>query len=281
MSQDLNEGYEHSMIGYLQGRVSRGRLLATVGAGAVALAVPNVAGAQATPETVQDIINIADTAEHLAVTLLTAAVKNASQLGLTGVLLAVVQAALAEEQYHADFLEANGAKALTDTFTVPDPKILTDQQTFLATVEVAETLFIGAYMAAVREFTALNQPALAKYAYQIGCVECEHRAGARAGEALTTNLAKGVPPNNLAFESNVVATVGDAAKQLQSLGFIGGTGTQVTYPGRAAALAAAAPIISSVIQTTPNNSTPSTPTAAYPVKTTIHHKRHSKRHHHK
>ena len=281
MSNDATSRYEESMVRYLQSRVSRGKLLAAAGAG-VALAVfPHAAGAQtSTPESVQDILNIADTAEHLAVTVLTAAVNNASQLGLSGLLLAFTQAALAEEQYHADFLEANGAKPLTDTFTVPDPKILTDLQTFLATIEAAETLFIGAYMAAVREFTQLGQPTLAKYAYQIGTVEAEHRAHVRAGEALTTNLSKGVPPNNKAFETNVVATVGDAAKQLMALGFIGGTGTKVTYPGRGAAFAAAAPILAAVIEKTPNNSTPSTATAAYPVGARQH-GRHPRRHHHK
>lgn len=279
MSEDGKTRYDRVMVDYLKTRVNRTQFL-MAGAGVALAAVPGVAGAQsAAPETVQDIINIADTAEHLAVTVLTAAVNNASQLGLTGLLLAFTQAALAEEQYHADFLEKAGAKPLTDEFTVPDPKILTDLQTFLATLEVAETLFIGAYMAAVREFTQLNQPTLAKYAYQIGAVEAEHRAHVRAGEALTTNLTKGVPPNNKAFETNVVATVGDAAKQLQALGFIMGSGTKVTYPGRAAALTAAGPMVAAVLETTPSNSTPSTPTAAYPAP--AHRRSHRKpRHRH-
>src|SRR5690242_17410727 len=104
---------------YLRTQVSRAQLLAAAGAGVAAAMAPNLVGAQSTPttEATQDILNIADTAEHLAVTVLTAAVNNASTLGLNangGVLLAVIQAALAEEQYHADFLEANGAKPLTD-----------------------------------------------------------------------------------------------------------------------------------------------------------------------
>lgn len=60
-----------------------------------------------------------------------------------------------------------------------------------------------------------------------------------------------VPPNNLAFEMDVVYYVRDAARMLQDLGFIGGTGTQVTYPGRAAALEAAGAQATSVVQQTP------------------------------
>jgi hypothetical protein len=228
---------------HLKSQVSRAQLFAAAGAGVAAAMAPNLVGAQSTPttETTQDILNIADTAEHLAITVLTAAVSSATQLGLTangGVLLAVVQAALAEEQYHADFLEANGAKPLTDTFTVPDPKILTDPATFFATIEAAETIFIGAYMAATREFSQMGNRTLAQYAYQIGGVEAEHRVLARAAQVLLGNPRES-PPNNKAFESDIVYHVADAATILTNLGFIGGTGTKVTYPGRAAALAAA------------------------------------------
>lgn len=277
MSEEASTQQALGPMRYLTARVSRAQLLQAAGAGAVLAAVPSIAGAQSTaPESVQDIINIADTAERLAVTLLTAAVGNASQLGLTGVLLASVQGALAEEQFHADFLEANGAMALTNTFTIPDPAILTDRHTFLTTLETAEVLFIGAYMAAVREFTALSQPVLAKTAFQIGAVESEHRAIVRAGLVLTGDTSR-IPPNNKAFESNVVATVGDAAKMLMQLGFIGGTGTQVMYPGRAAALAAAAPVVANVTDQTPSSSVP---LAAYPVPVhKKHHKKHHKHHH--
>lgn len=251
MTDNATREQEIGLHRHLGARVSRARLLAVAGAGAAALAVPSLTRAQTAPtESVTDIINIADTAEHLAVTLLTAAVGNAGQLGLTGVLLAVVQAALAEEQYHADFLESNGAKPLTDTFTVPDPKILTDPTTFFSTVEAAETLFIGAYMAATREFSQMGNATLAQYAYQIGGVEAEHRVLARAALALTGHN-NDLPTNNLAFENDVVYTVADAAKILTNLGFIGGKGAQVTYPGRAAALAAAQPILASVTQTSP------------------------------
>ncbi len=261
---------EHALIDYLKRRVSRTQFLVAAGTGAALAVAPGIAAAQTTstptataaPESVQTILNTAVTAEHLAVTVLTAAVNNASQMGLSGILLAVTQAALTEEQLHADFLAANGAVPITDTFTVPDPKIVTDLNTFLHTLaDTAEPLFIAAYMAAVREFTALNQPELAKYAFQIGTVEAEHRAIARVGLALTGDTS-GDPPSNKAFETNLLNLVGDAATQLTSLGFINGSGAQAVYPGRAAAFTAAGPMAGTVIQTTPNNSTPGVPLSA-------------------
>jgi hypothetical protein len=251
-----------AFTGYLRQRVSRTAFLTASGAGMLLAAFPRSAGAEATPESVQDILNTALTAEHLAVTVLTAAVNNAAQLQLTGLLLAVTQAALAEEVYHAQFLESNGAHPITDTFTVPNPKILTDQNTFLHTLaDTAEPLFIAAYMAAVREFTMLKQPVLAKYACQIGATEAEHRAIVRAGLVLTGD-ASGDPPNNKGFETNLLASVGDAAKQLVSAGFIGGTGQQVTFPGLAVGLQAAGPMASAVGSTTPNSSAPGVPLSA-------------------
>jgi len=280
--EDGTTPYERAMVSHLRTRVGRSQFLMAAGAGIVAAAYPRAAGAQTTtPESVQDILNIAVTAEHLAVTLLTAAVQNATQLNLTGLLLAVTQAALVEEQLHADFLEANGAKTLTDSFTVPDPKILTDQKTFLHTLaDTAEPLFIAAYMAAVREFTDMKQPMLAKFAYQIGGTEAEHRAIVRAGLVVTGDMS-GDPPNNKAFETNALTTVGDATKALMSLGFIGGTGQAATYPGRTAALAAAGSLVGAVTQTTPNSTVPAgVTTAAYPVlKQPRHH--HRRRSHHR
>jgi hypothetical protein len=188
------------------------------------------AAAQAN-ETVTDIINIAATAEALAVTLLGTAISGAAgytnadgSRGLASPLVTVLKAAQSAEQAHYAFLTGAGAKPLTTTFNVPDPKIGTDTTTLFTTIETLETAFIAAYMAAVGEFAAMKQDGLVKVAYQIGGVECEHRALARLalGDAL---------PHNLSFEQSLFSSVGDAANALKKAGFIGGTGTAVTYPG--------------------------------------------------
>lgn len=275
MNNDERDFHESKLRTALNASISRSQMLKAAGVGLAVAAIPGGAladttttPAPATPtnttsypffpqttsgtyttESIGTIFNVAATAEALAVTVLTAAIGNATTIGLKGLILQTVQAALLEEQDHLDFLMLAGAAPLTTDFTVPDPKILTDYNTFFSTLEVAENLFIAAYMTATREFAELGQPTLAKYAYQIGAVEAEHRALVRAALALNNDDA--VPPNNKGFETDLLLYVADAATILTQLGFIGGTGTKATYPGKAAALAAAAPV--TLIQNTPNN----------------------------
>jgi hypothetical protein len=187
--------------------------------------------AAASCESVQDIINIAATAEAFAVTALGGALDNAAngRLALNAEQQQTLRAARAEEQAHFTFLTGAGAKPLTTTFTIPDPRIVTDVPTFLRTLITLEEAFIAAYMAAAQEFAVLGQARLVQVALQIGAIEAEHRAGARY-YAITAGVLTGTP-NDVAFEKALFGSVGQAAAALQQLGFIGGTGTQVTYPG--------------------------------------------------
>ena len=121
-----------------------------------------------------------------------------------------------------------GAKPSTLTFTIPDPKIVTDVPTFLKTLVTPEEAFSAAYIVAAQEFAILGQAKYAQVALQIGGVEAEHRAGVRF-YAIQAGALTGTP-NDVAFEKALFASVGEAAA-LQKLGFIGGTGTQITYPG--------------------------------------------------
>lgn len=292
MNDDGKAKYQDSMMAYLKARVSRAQALRAAGIALAAAAIPRGAAADGsagtgraayfeapffpqitsgtyTTETIQPIINVAVTAEHLAVTFLTRAITNADAIGLTsnpkdqpGLFLKVIQAQLAEELLHAQFLEALGAKPLTDTFT-PDPASYSALIPFFKTVEIADTIFVSAYETANREFAELGQPTLAKYAYQIGAVEAEHRVFARTAQALS-GVGTAVPPNNKAFETDLFLYVGDAAKTLAGLGVIGSpTRPQLTYPGADAALAAAGDMGRMVIQRSPNNATSSiTPSPA-------------------
>ena len=188
-------------------------------------------GGTAGYETVQQIINIAATAEAFAVTALGGALANAATgaLALTALQRQTFTAARAEEQAHYAYLTAAGARPLTTTFTVPNAKIVTDVPTFLLTVIELEEAFIAAYLAAAQEFALLGQARLAQLALQIGSVEAEHRAGARFF-AVEAGLLSGTP-NDVAFEKALFTSVSGAADALKSLGFIGGRGTQITYPG--------------------------------------------------
>ena len=187
--------------------------------------------AATTCESVQDIINIAVTAEALAVTALGGAIENAKNglLALNAEQIQTLTAARAAEQAHYQFLISAGAKPLTTTFTVPDPKIVTDVPTFLTTLIALEEVFIAAYLAAAQEFATLGQAKLAQVALQIAAVEAEHRAGVRF-YAIEAGVISGTP-NDVAFEKALFSNVGQAAAALQQLGFIGGSGTQITYPG--------------------------------------------------
>lgn len=182
-------------------------------------------------ESVQDIINIAATAEAFAVTALGGALENAAngQLALSAEAVQALTAARAAEQAHYEVLTEAGAEPLTLTFTVPDPAIVTDVATFLTTLVTLEEAFIAAYLAAAQEFVILGEADLAQIALQIGAVEAEHRVGARFF-AIQEGVLTGVP-NDVAFEKALFGSVGEAAAALEELGFIGGSGTEITYPG--------------------------------------------------
>jgi len=182
-------------------------------------------------ESVQDILNIAATAEAFAVTALGGALESAAAgtLALPAEAVQSLQAARAAEQAHYDFLVNNGAEPLTTTFTIPDPALLTDPATFLTTLVTLEEAFIAAYIAAAQQFVAQGEGGLAQVALQIGAVEAEHRAGVRFF-AIEAGVLEGVP-NDVAFEKALFSSVSEAAAALEELGFIGGEGTEIEYPG--------------------------------------------------
>jgi hypothetical protein len=179
----------------------------------------------------QEIIDIAATAEAFAVTMLGVALDNAAKgvLALNAEQQQTLRAARAAEQAHYTFLVGAGAQPLTTTFTIPDPRIVTDVPTFLSTLVIFEEASIAAYIAAAQEFAILGEVRNTQVALQIGAVEAEHRAGVRY-YAIEAGVLTGTP-NDVAFEKALFASVGEAAAALRQLGFIGGSGAQITFPG--------------------------------------------------
>lgn len=182
-------------------------------------------------ESVQEIINIAATAEALAVTVLGEALVSAEggNLSLTAEAVGTLTAARAATEAHYEFLVESGAEPLTLTFTVPDQAIITDTATFLTTVVSLEETVIATYIAAAQVFASQGESRLAQVALQIGAVKAEHRAGARFF-AIEAGILSGTP-NDVAFEKALFTSVVEAAATLEELGFIGGSGTEITYPG--------------------------------------------------
>jgi Ferritin-like domain len=200
--------------------------LGPIAASAAGLELPGrVKGMRESPST---IINIAATAEAAAVTALyhVHQAVNRNQLRVSGiavpvnVLVGVVRGALREEQDHLAFLMGAGAKPLAMSFSFPNI-IFRNATNTLAFFETAETIFIAAYLAATREFAQGRMADLATYTYQIGGVECEHRALMRAG------LGQ-IPANNKSFETREFSTVSQAAARLQALGILK---PHLKYPG--------------------------------------------------
>lgn len=200
-------------------RATRRKLLIGAGLGGVALAGgmlarPGAALATTMTESATDIFTVARTAEQLAVTFYANGIKNAGRLGISGANLTYLQAALAEEQIHENFLRDNGGKTLTSTFSFPHgDETFENQVLFIQTLEQLEVAFIAAYLAAVSEFAAMGQPRLAQIAAQIMGVEAEHRA-------LGRDIGNLVPADNFGFEPVLLSKVGDAVSVLSNEGFL-------------------------------------------------------------
>jgi len=183
-------------------------------------------------ESVQDILNVAATAEAFAVTFLGVALDAAAAgtLILDPEAVGSFVAARAAEQAHYDVLVASGAEPLTTTFTLPDGNLLTDPATFFETVISLEEAFISAYLTAAQSFVAQGEPELAQVALQIGAVEAEHRVGVRFF-GITAGALDDEVPNDVAFEKALFKQVSEAADLLTELGFLDGDGTAVEFPG--------------------------------------------------
>ncbi len=181
----------------------------------------NAAHAAEGGDDVQTILNLAATAETLAVTHYYSTIMSRS-FELSDADVVYLQYALDQEQAHLDFLIANGGKSLTQTFYVP-AKLLSDLDVWVQVTDTAETAFVGAYLAATRRFADLGNARLAATAAQVACVESQHLALARE--------IGGLVPNNTTLALPVFFNVSDAVPVLAPFlkatdGFIG----PVSYP---------------------------------------------------
>lgn len=166
----------------------------------------------------QTIINLAATAELFATTHYLAAINNAEALELDEIETAYMKAGFLAEQDHLELLQSLGAETVANEFYVPET-LFSDRALFAAITEVAETTFVGAYLAATRIFATNGEAAFATTTAQIAAVEAEHRAFVRRiGLKLATNLS---------YAGYVLNNVSDAVPVLQPFldgqaeGFVG------------------------------------------------------------
>jgi hypothetical protein len=170
-------------------------------------AVDPATAAAGCSDSVADILNVAATAEALAITFYYQSIQGGFFHALPELQQWYLQAALDEERTHFKFLQANGASPATTDFYFPND-VFNDLNTFVVTLDLLENAFIAAYLAASQRFAQLGQPLLAEIAGQIMGVEAEHRVVGRV-------IGEQIPANNLCLERASLGCVAEAAGALQ------------------------------------------------------------------
>lgn len=212
-------------------QISRRSLFKGAGALAAGLTLAQAAflkTAAAQSESIQDVLNITATVEAFGVTFLGVGIDNAKK-GLFNKpwpanVLAVVEAARAQERFHYDFFTSAGGRPLVTTFTLPDIKAVTDFDTFFGAIVDQEAAEVAAQIAAIRVFTEQKRPDLVKIAFQYGAEEAEHR--------VLANYTRGArPANNIAFAAAPFTNVGEVLASMRQRGIIDGPVPGATFPG--------------------------------------------------
>ncbi len=166
--------------------------------------------AQGKGDDIPTILNLAATAETLAVTHYYNVLTD-SKIALNPAETAYLRAALDTEFQHLQFLNANGAKALASQFFFPK-NVYTDRDQFSQITETAESSFVAAYLAAVRRIAELGNSLLAATAAQVAATEQVHLALIRQ--------IGGRVPNHVSLGQALFFNTSDAAPVLK--GFLEG-----------------------------------------------------------
>lgn len=174
----------------------------------------------AADDDLQTIINLASTAELFATTHYLAAINGAADLGLDDVQVAYLKAAFISEQDHYELLVSLGAAPVVSEFYVPET-LFSDKDLFTATTQVAETAFVGAYLAAVRIFSkSADTTPYAVTCAQIAAVEQTHLALIRQ--------IGGMLANNTSYAQYTAWNVSSVVPTLQP--FLDGSGEGFVGP---------------------------------------------------
>jgi hypothetical protein len=190
---------------------------------------------------IQKIINTAVTAEALAVTYLSAVIKSSGGTPVAK-FADVLKAANAAEYDHYKTLSALGAKPLTTKFWAPNVFFGPQLSGVFPTLEVAETLFVNAYLIGMTTFAQAGKTNLVRYASEIAGVEAQHLALAR--------FAGGKLPNNLGFADYSITSIDGIVSALEQAGV--GFGTKGSKPGKFVSFSPPSPtVVTSVNHTSP------------------------------
>lgn len=159
------------------------------------------------------IINLATTAEMLAVTFYDTAITGAT-FHVGDVATEHLTMAMEAEMQHLNLLQSLGGTSLQQQFYLPS-RLLSDASVFVNTGLKLETALTGVYVAATHQFAVLGQPQLAATAAQLGASEAQHFT-------LISHLA-GLMPADLIVPTPFYSHMSDATASLAPF-LTGGTG---------------------------------------------------------
>ena len=209
------------------------QVAAGVGGGLSAVGFGQLFGLQTAHAALQDaqdapqtILNLAATAESLAITAYYHVIVS-NPLGASGGALDYLKRALSAEQYHLDFLKGAGGEPITGEYYLPEA-FFTDRAAAASTLVALETAFVAAYLAATRRFAELAEARLAATTAQHAASEAEHLTLARLAGGLAPANPNGLP-------APIYYNVSDAVPTL--VPFIQGApgfGSAIGQPGPAA-----------------------------------------------
>lgn len=162
---------------------------------------------------VATILNLATTAEMLAVTFYDAVRTKATfhmEESAAQSLVVVMNA----EKYHLQMLRSLGGRLLQSQFYLP-AGLLSNARVFASAGLATETAFANAYLAAAQRLAVLGKPTLAATAARLGASEAQHLT-------LLSYLA-GLTPNDLTLPAQGLRDIEDAMPSL-ALYLHGGAG---------------------------------------------------------
>jgi len=164
-------------------------------------------------ESMQQVLDMAATAEALAITFYYGAITTPGGFfsRLRGEQQGYLRVALDEERFHYTYLLGRGAQPLATAFYFAAGVFgFNGFASFLDAMDAVETASIGLYLAAARRLGEHGETLLAEIVEQMLGVEAEHRA---IGRELAQNAPP--PPNNLCFERATGACVAWAFEPLR------------------------------------------------------------------
>ncbi|MBK9711974.1 MAG: ferritin-like domain-containing protein [Kouleothrix sp.] len=200
MAQEQSDGKLRTRRNFLKTAVGVGGGLTVANFGGVF----GIGSAEIAASDVSAIVNLAATAEALAVTLYYAVIAGATfYIGEQAI--ENLKLAMDAEMHHLQILQSLGGRPLTWQFHLPE-RMATDADVFVDTALKAETAFAGAYLAATHQLAVLGQPRLAATAAQHGASEAQHLMVMR-------HLA-GFGPSDLTLPEPIFRQVSDALPTL-------------------------------------------------------------------